>query len=89
MTVIERDRHTTLSIDYHATDLPNYYSNLHLRMYHDGYGQVVSSDPGVDWSRDTYPNSDIQPDQRQQNMFVAEPGLCLSDAHADETVRPC
>ena len=56
MTVIERDRHTTtLSIDYHATDLPELmHSNLHLRMYHDvAMAEVVKLRSGVDWSRDT------------------------------------
>ena len=93
MTVIERDRHTTtLSIDYHATDLPELmHSNLHLRMYHDvAMAEVVKLRSGRRLeSRYDYPNSDMhQPDEkRQQNTFVAELlSLCLSDAHVDETV---
>jgi uncharacterized protein YqiB (DUF1249 family) len=93
MTVIERDRHTTtLSVNYHAADLPQLmHSNLHLRMYHDvAMAEVVKLRSGRRLeSRYDYPNSDMhQPDEkRQQNSFVSELlSLCLSDAHIDETV---
>lgn len=93
MTVMERDRHTTtLSIDYHAPELPDVlHASLHLRMYHDvSMAEVVKhrSSRRLE-SRYDYPNSDMhQPDEkRQQNAFVAELlGLCLSDAHAEGAI---
>ena len=93
LTVIERDRHTTsLAIQYHAPQLPELMdSKLFLRMYHDvSMAEVVKQRTGRRLeSRYEYPNSDMhQPDEkRQQNQFVSELlSLCLSNAHADETV---
>ena len=93
LTVIERDRHTTsLAIQYHAPQLPELMdSKLFLRMYHDvSMAEVVKHRSGRRLeSRYEYPNSDMhQPDEkRQQNQFVSELfSLCLSSAHADETV---